>query len=65
MKVIRSKQNIGLNINDGCWNFDIKYERERVATSSSSDGSDQKSVYFNLELKPLGGIKQTYTYEDE
>lgn len=65
LETIRSKQNIGLNINDGCWNFDIKYERERVATSSSSDGSDQKSVYFNLELKPLGGIKQTYTYEDE
>ena len=65
LESIRSKQGLNLNINDICWNFDIKYERERVATSSSSDGSDQKIIYFNLELKPLGGIKQKYELENE
>ena len=45
-------------------NFDIKYERERVASSSDID-VDQKIVYLNLTLKPLGGIKQEYTVGDE
>ena len=58
---IRSKQGINLNINDRCWSLDIKYEKERVPySSSSSEGIDQKVVYFNLVLKPLGGIKQSY-----
>lgn len=63
LEKVRSKQGINLNINDRCWNLDIKYERERVpstTSSSTSDGIDQKIVYFNLELKPLGGINQKY-----
>jgi len=64
LEKIRSKQGINLNINDKCWNIDIKYEKERVASSSSTSGLDQKIVYFNLTLKPLGGIKQKYTVED-
>lgn len=60
LEKIRSKQGITLNINDKCWNLDIKYERERVASSSSTDAIDQKIVYFTLELKPLGGIVQKY-----
>ena len=61
---IKSKQGINLNINDICWNFDIKYERERVASSSNTSEIDQKVFYFNLTLKPLGGIKQEYTLGD-
>ena len=61
---IKSKQGINLNINDSCWNFDIKYERERVASSSDTSEIDQKVFYFNLTLKPLGGIKQEYTLGD-
>ncbi len=61
---IKSKQGINLNINDICWNFDIKYERERVASSSDTSEIDQKVFYFNLTLKPLGGIKQEYTLGD-
>ena len=38
----------------------MKFERERVASTSSSEGIDQKIVYFNLILRPLGGIKQKY-----
>ncbi len=62
---IKSKQGINLNINDICWNFDIKYERERVASSSNTSEIDQKVFYFNLILKPLGGIKQEYTVGDK
>lgn len=63
---VRSKQGINLNINDKCWNFDIKYEKERVASSSDNvSGEDQKIVYLNLTLKPLGGIKQEYDIENE
>lgn len=65
LEKVRSKQGVNFNINDKCWNFDIKYEKERVASSSSTSGLDQEIVYFNLRLKPLGGIKQKYTYGDE
>ncbi|MBU0925324.1 LPS assembly protein LptD [bacterium] len=63
---IRSKQGISLNINDNCWNLDLKYENEIVPSSSSSedDGIDQRIVFVNLILKPLGGIKQKYKMEE-
>jgi LPS-assembly protein len=63
---IRSKQGISLNINDSCWNLDLKYENEIVPSSSSSedDGIDQRIVFVNLILKPLGGIKQKYKMEE-
>jgi LPS-assembly protein len=66
LEKVRSKQGVNFNINDKCWNFDVKYEKERVASSSNStSGLDQEIVYFNLILKPLGGIKQKYTKEGE
>ncbi|MAC84929.1 MAG: organic solvent tolerance protein [Arcobacter sp.] len=65
LEKIKSKQGINLNINDKCWNFDIKYERERVASSSDTTDVDQEVVYLNLTLKPLGGIKQEYEIENE
>ena len=63
---IRSKQGISLNINDSCWNLDLKYENEIVPSSSSNnnDGIDQRIVFVNLILKPLGGIKQKYKMEE-
>lgn len=62
---VRSKQGISLNINDICWNLDIKYENEvKPSSSTTSTGIDQKIVYFNLILKPLGGLKQKYSIGD-
>ena len=58
---IRSKQGVSLDINDRCWNLSLKYEKER--NPSSSDVQEQDIIYLNLALKPLGGIKQTYTVE--
>ncbi|WP_122893030.1 LPS-assembly protein LptD [Arcobacter peruensis] len=64
LEEVKSKQGINFNINDACWNFDIKYERERIPSTSTSSSIDQKILYFNLELKPLGGIKQQYELEE-
>ena len=59
---MRNKQGIGFNIDDSCWNLDLKFEHEILPTSSRYiNGKDQKIVFVNLLLKPLGGIKQKYT----
>ncbi len=66
LEKVRNKQGINLNINDYCWNLDLKYEREIVpSTSSTSEGIDQKIIYMNLELKSLGGLKQKYKIDED
>ena len=63
---IRSRQGIGLNIDDSCWNLDIRYENEVIPTSSyDPTGIEQRVVFVNLILKPIGGIKQKYRMEDK
>lgn len=63
---IRNKQGIGLNINDSCWNLDIKFENEVVPSSSySSTGVEQRVFFVNLLLKPIGGIRQNYRLKDK
>lgn len=62
---IRNRQGVGLNINDSCWNLDLKYEDQIKPTSSTnSTGIEQKIVYATILLKPLGGIKQKYKMQD-
>lgn len=62
---IRNRQGINLNINDSCWNLDLKYEDQIVPTSSlNSDGIQQQVIYATILLKPLGGIKQKYKMQD-
>lgn len=59
---MRNKQGISFNIDDNCWNLDLKFEHEILPSSSRYvDGIDQKIVFVNLLLKPLGGIKQKYS----
>lgn len=61
LEKIRNKQGISFNIDDRCWNLDLRFEKEIVpSTSSNTNGIDQSIVYINLFLKPLGGIKQNY-----
>ena len=66
---IRSKQGISFNINDSCWNIDLRYENEVVPSSRINDESyeaiDQKIIFVNVMLKPLGGIKQKYKMENK
>ena len=59
LKEIKNKQGLSLDIKDRCWDLSLKYEKE--LTPSSSDVEQQNIIYLNLSLKPLGGIKQTYT----
>ena len=62
---VKNKQGISFNIDDRCWNFDIKFENEIVPSSSiNEDGIDQRIIFLNLTLKSLGGVKQKYKLED-
>jgi len=57
-KHLVSKDSISFNIDDSCWNFDIKYGKELVS-SSTTDGNSavyQDTLFFTLELKQLGGV---------
>jgi len=66
LEKVRNKQGIGFNINDLCWNLDIKLESEILPSSSTyKDGVEQKIITMNLLLKPLGGIKQKYKMEND
>ena len=61
---MKSKEGISFNINENCWSFDIKLENEYMpsttTSSTTTEVTDQSIIYFELQLKPLGGIKQTY-----
>ena len=62
---IRNKQGISFNIDDSCWNLDLKYEDQIKPTSSlTSDSIQQQIIYATILLKPLGGIKQKYKMQD-
>ena len=61
---LRSKQAFIFGISDKCWNLDIRYEKE-ITASSGDDPIKQDIVYFELFLKPLGGIIQEYEIEQD
>jgi LPS-assembly protein len=66
---IKSREGVSFNIDDSCWNLDLRFENEIVPTSrldsSAENGIDQKIIYATVLLKPLGGIKQKYKMQDE
>lgn len=63
---IKNRQGVSLNINDSCWNLDLRLEKEVVPSSSVNyESKDQEIVFVTLILKPLGGIKQKYKMEDK
>ena len=66
---VRSRQGIGLNIDDSCWNLDLMLEKEvtprsRINLDGEYDSHRQSIVYALLTLKPMGGIKQKYKVDD-
>lgn len=67
---IRNRQGVGLNIDDNCWNLDLRVEKEITPRSryregrNSYDSHKQTIVYAILMLKPIGGIRQKYKVED-
>lgn len=66
----RSRQGIGLNIDDSCWNLDLLLEKEitprsrYVESTRSYDSHEQTIVYAVLMLKPIGGIRQKSIVKD-
>ncbi|WP_072680552.1 LPS-assembly protein LptD [Arcobacter sp. LA11] len=63
---LRSKQSFIFGITDKCWNLDIKYEKEIIASSTTDgDPTKQDIIYLQLLLKPLGGIQHEYELEQE
>lgn len=63
---IRSRQTIALNVDDSCWNLDLRFEKKVIPSSSlTSDSKDQNIVFVTVLLKPIGGIKQKYAMNEE
>jgi lipopolysaccharide assembly outer membrane protein LptD (OstA) len=52
----------GISINKQCWNYSISFKREitPVLTTNGVSGIIRKTIYFEVEFIPLGGIQQQY-----
>lgn len=59
---IKSKEALIFTINDKCWRLNINFQKEQESTSTIYGHTikNQDVVYLELELKPLGGIQQSY-----
>ncbi len=61
----RNKQGVALNVDDNCWNLNLRFSNQIISSSSSTSDSDyQKIFYLTLTLKPIGGINQKYAIEN-
>lgn len=57
----RSNEAISFNINDMCWNFDIRFERETEPASTNDLKPIRQDIFYvQLVLKPLGAVKQEF-----
>lgn len=62
----RNRQSVSFNIDDSCWNLDLRFGNEIIPSSSTNYAAiDQRIVFVNILLKPLGGIKQKYKMENK
>lgn len=67
---VKNRQGIRLNIDDSCWNLDLRLEKEitprsrYISSQGRYDSYEQTIVYATLLLKPIGGIKQKYKVDD-
>lgn len=54
---LKSREALSFNVNDKCWIFNIRLEKEIIASdSNNNEPIKQDLIYFTLELKQLGGI---------
>ena len=53
---------LGISMRKKCWNYSFSYKKETLPllTDSGISSIIQKTFYFEVELVPLGGIKQQY-----
>src|SRR5574344_301598 len=61
---VRSKQGIGFNIDDSCWNLDLMVEKDIKPQTGKYPNEEQTVLYAFLTLKPVGGIRQKYKIDD-
>jgi len=56
---------LGISMKKKCWNYSISLKRETtpLLTNSGVSGIIRKTIYFQVELSPLGGIKQQYQFK--
>ncbi len=65
-KEIRTNQNLAFSIHDKCWDLEVKYKKEiEPASTISGEPIKQDIIYFQLFLKPLGGIIQEYEVDND
>jgi LPS-assembly protein len=52
----------GISMNKQCWNYSVSFKREIVPilTTNGVSGIIRKTIYFEVEFIPLGGIQQQY-----
>ncbi len=57
---------IGFNIDKGCWGLYISYKDEVVPllTELGSNSYNNRTIYFKIDLYPLGGISKSFIQSD-
>jgi len=58
---------IGLSMKKKCWNYSISYKKETLPllTNDGISSIIQKTIYFQIELVPLGGVDQQYQFNSK
>ena len=58
---------LGVSMQKKCWNYSISYKKETVPilTNDGISSIIQKTIYFEIELIPLGGFKQQYQFQTQ
>jgi len=56
------KSEVGVHLFRGCWDFllKIKSEKRPILTSIGAESINNFSIYFQINLFPLGGISQSF-----
>ena len=52
---------VGWRMKKSCWSYEIRFQKEVVPllTQQGSDSYENRTVYFRIELFPLGGISKS------
>jgi LPS-assembly protein len=56
---------LGISMNKQCWNYSVSFKREitPILTNDGVSGIIRKTIYFEVEFIPLGGINQQYQFK--
>jgi LPS-assembly protein len=56
---------LGISMRKQCWNYSVSFKRKitPILTTDGVSGIIRKTIYFEVEFIPLGGIKQQYQFK--